>query len=183
MKHTRVVSFTVAVGVIGLFAAAAMQQSAVFASSSDQAATKTSVTFTKEVAPILQEKCQVCHQPNSIGPMSLISYADAKDSADEIKEKVSARLMPPWHIDRTMGIKDYKNDRGLTDAQVSTIVNWVDAGAGSEGGDGCRAGGIEGGGSSDVATAAPAGGAVGISAPKPRPRPPRGRFFMPRLPC
>ena len=86
------------------------------------------VTFTKDVAPILQQKCQVCHQPNSIGPMSLISYADAKDSADEIKEKVSARLMPPWHIDRTMGIKDYKNDRGLTDAQVSTIVNWVDAG-------------------------------------------------------
>ena len=128
-KRRRVLSGALAVGVIGLFVAASLRQSALLASTSEQAATKASVTFTKDVAPILQEKCQVCHQPNSIGPMPLISYADAKGSADEIKEKVSARLMPPWHIDRTMGIKDYKNDRGLTDAQVSTIVNWVDAGA------------------------------------------------------
>ena len=129
MKRTRVVGCAIAIGVIGLVASAALRQSAVLASAPDQAAVKAAVTFTKDVAPILQEKCQVCHQPNSIGPMPLISYADAKAFADDIKEKVSTRLMPPWHIDKTIGIKDYKNDRGLSDAQVSTIVKWVDAGA------------------------------------------------------
>ncbi len=129
MRHTRVVNYAIAIGVIGLIAVAALRQAPVLASTSDQAAPKAGVTFTKDVAPILQEKCQVCHQPNSIGPMPLLTYSDAKSFADEIKEKVSARLMPPWHIDRTMGIKEYKNDRGLTDAQVSTIVKWVDAGA------------------------------------------------------
>src|SRR6478609_6677804 len=64
------------------------------------------VTFTKHIAPILQQKCQVCHQPNSIAPMSLLTYQDAKDYADEIRQYVSARVMPPWHIDRTVGIHD-----------------------------------------------------------------------------
>jgi hypothetical protein len=86
------------------------------------------VTFTKNVAPILQQKCQVCHQPNSIAPMSLLTYQDAKDYADEIREYVSARVMPPWHIDRTVGIHDFKNDRGLTDDQISTLVRWIDGG-------------------------------------------------------
>jgi hypothetical protein len=128
MKRTRVVSFAIAIGVAGFFTAAALRLSPVLASAPDQAA-KASVTFTRDVSPVLQEKCQVCHQPNSIGPMPLISYADAKSFADDIKDKVSARLMPPWHIDKTMGIRDYKNDRALTDAEVSTIVRWVDAGA------------------------------------------------------
>ena len=87
------------------------------------------VTFAKDVAPILQEKCQVCHQPNSIGPMPLISYDDAKSYARAIKNKVSARLMPPWHIDKTIGIREFQNDRSLSDAQIDTIVRWVDAGA------------------------------------------------------
>ena len=54
------------------------------------------ITFTKDVAPILQQKCQVCHQPDSIGPMPLITYDDAREYADKIKRKVSQRLMPPW---------------------------------------------------------------------------------------
>ena len=87
------------------------------------------VTFTKHVAPILQQKCQVCHQPNSIGPMPLVTYADAKAFASAIKAKVAARVMPPWHIDRSIGIREFKNDRGLSDEQVDTIVSWVDAGA------------------------------------------------------
>jgi hypothetical protein len=86
------------------------------------------VTFTKNVAPVLQQKCQVCHQPNSIGPMPLLTYEDARDAAPEIKEKVQARLMPPWHIDKTVGIREFKNDRSLTDAEVDTIVRWIDTG-------------------------------------------------------
>jgi hypothetical protein len=91
--------------------------------------TRDEVTYAKDVAPILQEKCQVCHQPNSIAPMSLLTYEDAKKFADKIRSKVSARLMPPWHIDRTVGIQEFKNDRSLSDTQISTIVKWVEAGA------------------------------------------------------
>src|SRR5262245_51120896 len=87
------------------------------------------VTFTKDIAPILQEKCQVCHQPDSIAPMSLLSYQDAKKYAARIKQRVQARVMPPWHINKTIGIREFKNDRSLSDAQIDTIVRWVDAGA------------------------------------------------------
>jgi hypothetical protein len=95
----------------------------------DQAARGPSVTFSKDVAPIFQQKCQVCHQPNSIAPMALMNYADAKKFASAIKTKVAARVMPPWHIDRNIGVRAFKNDRSLTDDQVNTIVSWVDAGA------------------------------------------------------
>jgi hypothetical protein len=87
------------------------------------------VTFTKDVAPILQEKCQACHQPNSIAPMSLISYEDARPWARSMKQRVITRQMPPWHIDPSVGVHEFKNDMSLTDAQIDTIVRWVDAGA------------------------------------------------------
>lgn len=98
---------------------------------SSPAATRTSraVTYTRDVAPILQQKCQQCHQPGSIAPMSLLTYEDAKKYSRRIRTKVSERLMPPWHIDRTVGIQQFKNDGSLSDAQVQTIVDWVDAGA------------------------------------------------------
>src|SRR5947209_7671174 len=94
-------------------AAAAAQNAATARPQAASAATPPAddpVTFTKHVAPILQQKCQVCHQPNSIAPMSLLTYQDAKDYADEIRSYVSNRVMPPWHIDRTVGIHDFKND-------------------------------------------------------------------------
>jgi hypothetical protein len=87
------------------------------------------VTFSKDVAPIFQAKCQECHQPNSIAPMSLITYQEARPWARSIKERVSARQMPPWHIDKTVGIQKFKNDMSLTDDQIDTIVSWVDGGS------------------------------------------------------
>jgi hypothetical protein len=87
------------------------------------------VTFSKDIAPIFQAKCQDCHQPNSIAPMSLITYQDARPWARSIKDRVAARQMPPWHIDKTVGIQKFKNDISLTDEQVDTIVAWVDGGA------------------------------------------------------
>ena len=87
------------------------------------------LTYAKHVAPIFQEKCQDCHQPNSIAPMSLLTYEEVKSYAPMIRAKVAARVMPPWHIDRTVGIKEFKNDRGLTDEQIETVVGWIDAGA------------------------------------------------------
>ena len=62
------------------------------------------------------------------GTTSLLTYEDAKRYAPLIRAKVAARVMPPWHIDRTVGIKEFKNDAGLTDEQIETIVGWVDSG-------------------------------------------------------
>src|SRR5579862_6196161 len=91
------------------------------------AASPDQVTFSKDIAPIFQAKCQECHQPNSIAPMSLITYQDARPWARSIKERVSTHQMPPWHIDKTVGVQKFKNDMSLTDQQVDTIVAWVDA--------------------------------------------------------
>jgi hypothetical protein len=87
------------------------------------------VTFTKDIAPIFQEKCESCHRKDSMAPMSLVTYQEARPWAKSIKERVALRQMPPWHLDKTVGIQEFKNDRSLSDAQIATIVRWVDAGA------------------------------------------------------
>jgi hypothetical protein len=86
-------------------------------------------TFSKDVAPILQQKCQGCHQPNGMAPMSLITYMDARPWAAQIKRKTQAREMPPWDIDKTVGIQEFKNDISLSDQQIATLARWVDGGA------------------------------------------------------
>src|SRR5579864_467272 len=87
------------------------------------------VTFAKDIAPILQQKCQDCHQPGSIAPMSLLTYEETRPWARSIKERVVTRQMPPWHIDKTVGIQRFKNDMSLSDAQIDAIARWVDQGA------------------------------------------------------
>jgi hypothetical protein len=87
------------------------------------------VTFTKDVAPILQNKCQVCHRPGTFAPMSLLTYEEARPWAKAIKEKVLAREMPPWHIDKNVGVRRFQNDRSLSEEEIATVVKWVDAGA------------------------------------------------------
>jgi hypothetical protein len=87
------------------------------------------VTFSKDIAPILQENCQTCHRPGQMGPMALISYDQVRPWAPVIKARVIAREMPPWHLDKTVGIQDYDNDVSLSDEQINTISQWVDAGA------------------------------------------------------
>ena len=84
-------------------------------------------TFARDVAPILQRSCQTCHRPGSVAPMSLLTYEDARPWARSIKAKVLAREMPPWHVDRNIGITEFKNDPSLTDAEIATIAQWVDA--------------------------------------------------------
>jgi len=87
------------------------------------------VTFTRDVAPIFQEKCETCHRPESIAPMSLQTYEEARPWARSIRARVESRQMPPWHIDRTVGIQQFENDRSLSDAQIATVLAWVDQGA------------------------------------------------------
>jgi hypothetical protein len=87
------------------------------------------VTFSKDVAPILQRSCQNCHHPGSIAPMSLLSYQDARPWAQAIKRRVAQREMPPWFIERNIGIQKFKDDISLSDADIDTIVKWVESGA------------------------------------------------------
>ncbi len=87
------------------------------------------VTFSKDIAPIFERSCQNCHRPGAIAPMSLLTYKDARPWARSIKVKVAKRQMPPWHIDRNVGITKFKDDPSLTDAEVATISAWVDQGA------------------------------------------------------
>jgi hypothetical protein len=87
-------------------------------------------TFAKDVAPILQRSCQNCHRPGSIGPMSLLTYEDARPWARSIRNRVSQRQMPPWHVDRNAGTRHrFKDDPSLSDAEIAAIVAWVDGGA------------------------------------------------------
>ena len=88
-----------------------------------------SLTYATDVAPILQENCVICHREGSIGPMALESYEQARQFAPLIKFKVSNRLMPPWPLDKGVGIQQFKNDISLTDDEIETIVRWVDQGA------------------------------------------------------
>jgi hypothetical protein len=111
---------------IGAVAVSALLLPAGTALSADQAK---SVTFSKDVAPIFQAKCQSCHEPGSIAPMSLMTYEEARPWAKSIRERVSTRQMPPWHVDKNIGIQKFKNDISLTDQQVDTIVAWADQGA------------------------------------------------------
>jgi hypothetical protein len=94
-----------------------------------QAEVPASPTFTRDIAPIFQAKCEACHRPESIAPMSLRTYAEARPWARSIRTRVEARQMPPWHIDKTVGIQEFKNDRSLSDDQIATILKWVDQGA------------------------------------------------------
>jgi hypothetical protein len=86
------------------------------------------VTFAKDIAPILQEKCQDCHRAGSMAPMSLLTYEETRPWARSIKERVVTRQMPPWHIDK-VGVQKFKNDMSLSDEQIDKIVRWVDQGA------------------------------------------------------
>ena len=86
-------------------------------------------TYTKDVAPIFREKCENCHRPGYIAPMSLQTYAESRPWARSIKNRVETRQMPPWHIDPAVGIQEFDNDRSLTRAEIDTIVRWADGGA------------------------------------------------------
>jgi hypothetical protein len=86
-------------------------------------------TFTKDIAPIFQDKCEACHRPDSIAPMSLKTYAEVRPFVRAIRARVADRQMPPWQIDRNVGIQKFKNDRSLSDEQVATILRWADGGA------------------------------------------------------
>src|SRR5918996_2150654 len=91
------------------------------------------VTFAKHIAPILQRSCQNCHRPDGVAPMSLTTYEEARPWARAIKQRTGigpkAGVMPPWYIEKNIGIQHYKDDPSLTDEEIAKIAKWVDSGA------------------------------------------------------
>jgi hypothetical protein len=100
------------------------------AQAAGQAASQSSqVTFTKDVAPILQRSCQNCHRPGGYGPMALTTYQEVRPWARAIKLKTSLREMPPWFIEKNVGIQKFQDDPSLSDEEIALIGAWADAGA------------------------------------------------------
>jgi hypothetical protein len=98
----------------------------IFATAANEANTK-SVTFTRDVAPILFKSCAECHRAGEIAPMSLLTYQEVRPWAKSIRERVADRSMPPWFADPKHG--HWANDARLSQKDIDTIVAWVDAGA------------------------------------------------------
>jgi hypothetical protein len=91
------------------------------------------VTFTKHIAPILQRSCENCHRPAGVAPMSLVTYEDVRPWARAIKQRTSigpkAGVMPPWYVERNIGIQKFHNDPSLSEDEIATIAKWADTGA------------------------------------------------------
>src|SRR3984893_15373434 len=91
------------------------------------------VTFTKDIAPILQRSCQQCHHPDGVAPMALVTYEDVRPWARSIKARTGLRwqrgAMPPWFVEKNIGIQKFKNDPSLSDEEIARIARWVDSGA------------------------------------------------------
>jgi mono/diheme cytochrome c family protein len=84
------------------------------------------VTFTEDVAPIVLNVCAACHRPGEAAPFSLLTYDDVRKRGKLIASVTASRYMPPWHANSDMG--SFRDDRRLTDAQIKTIQDWVQAG-------------------------------------------------------
>ncbi|MBK9316892.1 MAG: cytochrome c, partial [Acidobacteria bacterium] len=84
------------------------------------------ITFSKDVAPIIQKNCQGCHRPGEVAPMSFMSYKDVRPWVKSIREKVLTREMPPWFADPRHG--EFSNDCRLPQKDIDTIVAWIDGG-------------------------------------------------------
>ena len=91
------------------------------------------VTFTRDIVPIMQRSCQGCHRPNSLAPMSLITYEEVRPWARSIKNRTGLRnrmgVMPPWYLEKDVGIQAIKDDMSLSEEEITAIARWVDNGA------------------------------------------------------
>jgi hypothetical protein len=126
MEVRRISSWGVAIG-LGLSIAWPAHVNA------QQAAAPAEVTFTKDIAPILQRSCQNCHRPDGAGPMPLQTYEEVRPWARAIKQRTSigprAGVMPPWYVERNIGIQKFKNDPSLSEKEITMIGQWADSGA------------------------------------------------------
>jgi len=118
--QARTVAVVLAVGALALVAAPSQ-------------ANEGDVTYYRDVLPIIQDNCQSCHQPEGqnlggvVAPMSFMNYQETRPWARAIAHKVEAREMPPWYAEAPRGV--FSNERLLTDAEIETVLSWVEAGA------------------------------------------------------
>lgn len=91
------------------------------------------VTFTRDIAPILQRSCQNCHWAGGGAPMPLTTYQEVRRYASRIKDRTAIRdrmgAMPPWYAERDIGIHEFVNDPSLSDEDLALIQAWADNGA------------------------------------------------------
>ena len=91
------------------------------------------VTFTRDIAPILRRSCENCHRADGVAPMSLSTYEEARPWARAIRQRTGigprAGVMPPWYVEKNIGIQKFHNDPSLSDAEITKIAKWVDSGA------------------------------------------------------
>ena len=91
------------------------------------------VTYTKDIAPILQRSCENCHRVDGVAPMSLSTYEEVRPWARAIKQRTGigphAGVMPPWYMEKNIGIQKFKDDPSLSDLELAKIAKWADSGA------------------------------------------------------
>ncbi len=127
MRQTlRLIHHTFLIGVAGLMAT-------ITAMAAVPVTVTGEVTFSKDIAPILQRSCQNCHQPDGVAPMALVTYKDARPWAKAIKQRTLLRdkagVMPPWYVEKNIGIQHYKDDNSLSELDLARISRWADSGA------------------------------------------------------
>src|SRR5215203_7025479 len=91
------------------------------------------LTFTRHIAPILQRSCENCHRPDGVAPMSLRTYEEVRPWARAIKQRTGmgprAGVMPPWYVEKNIGIQKFKNDPSLSELELAKVAKWADSGA------------------------------------------------------
>ena len=97
------------------------------------APTSGEVTFTKDIAPILQRSCQECHHADGVAPMSLVTYEEVRPWARAMKTRTALRsqrgAMPPFFVEKNIGIQKFKHDPSLSEEEIARIAKWADSGA------------------------------------------------------
>ena len=90
------------------------------------------VTFHRDIEPILQRSCQSCHRAGGVGPMPLVTFEQVAPYAGLIEYKTGLRdragAMPPWYMEKDVGIQSYKNDPSLSEAELAAISTWARTG-------------------------------------------------------
>ena len=99
----------------------------------DAASAADEITYTKDIAPVLQRSCENCHRVDGVAPMPLSTYEQVRPWVRAIKQRTSigprAGVMPPWYVEKNIGIQEYQNDPSLSDEEIAMVGKWVDAGA------------------------------------------------------
>src|SRR6185503_18235715 len=91
------------------------------------------VTYTKDIAPIIQRSCENCHRTGGVAPMSLSTYDEVRPWARAIKQRTGigphAGVMPPWYMEKNIGIQKFKDDPSLSAEEIAKVAKWADTGA------------------------------------------------------